>query len=906
MRSVGVHNAGVGAGGGGSRERESSSLAIAWRTRPVRFIIFFGFVLMHAIALAGAVAVSNLRESVIAGRERQLQTTAAVLAGHLEHTFEALTLTQRRFVHDVQALDIESVEAFERRMADANTHVMLKESIANLRPIHELILASARGVIVNSSRDWPASDDSISDRSYFASFHSSPDMPNHISMPLMDFATGRWVFHASHRVVSSNGAFLGLVIGVIELQYFEKLFSTLALEPGTSLSLVRRDGMILARYPAPASASPASYAANPLFKEMLPRKGRGVVRLTSQFDQKERFAAGQMLLNYPVAVTVGIGADAVLADWRKGAIEIAGVAVLLMVVLGGMVLLCAWQVGKNLARERFRLDTALNNMSHGLCMFDAANVLTVHNGRYLEIFNIPPDMVAPGLTLHELLERLTQAGILSGSQDEYAAELLASLAAGKTSQVLREIKDGRTICITNRPLPNGGWVATHEDVTARRLAEVQIAHMAHHDALTNLPNRVLLRERLEEALAHVRRGGQLAVLYLDLDHFKSINDTLGHGVGDELLKVVADRLRECVREADTVARLGGDEFAIIHAGLEQPSDAAMLASRIRDALTRPYELQGHCVPADVSIGISIAPHDGCDPDQLLKNADMALYRSKADGRGTFRFFEPAMDEQVKARRTLELDLRSAVINGEFELHYQPVVNLERGEISACEALLRWHHPSRGMVPPDEFIPVAEETGLINPIGEWVLRQACMEAATWPNDIAVAVNLSPVQVKNQNLAQLVVQALAASGLPARRLEIEITEAVLLQHNEATLATLHQLRNLGVHIAMDDFGTGYSSLSYLRSFPFDKIKIDRSFISDITEKDESGAIVQAVTSLASHLNIATTAEGVETQAQLEIVQTLGCTEMQGYLYSRPLPAREVVRLFPRPEGEAVSAA
>jgi diguanylate cyclase (GGDEF)-like protein len=396
------------------------------------------------------------------------------------------------------------------------------------------------------------------------------------------------------------------------------------------------------------------------------------------------------------------------------------------------------------------------------------------------------------------------------------------------------------------------------------------------------------------------------VLYLDLDHFKSINDTLGHGVGDELLKAVAQRLKGCIGEQDTIARLGGDEFAVVQTGIGSPSNVANLAARMRDALIQPYDLEGHQVPADVSIGISIAPDDTSDADQLLKNADMALYRSKADGRGTFRFFEPQMDERVKARRTLELDLRNAIVHGEFELYYQPLLNLERHEISACETLLRWHHPTRGMVPPVEFIPVAEETGLINQIGEWVLRQACVEAASWPPDIALAVNLSPVQFKNQNLAQLVVSALAHSGLPAQRLELEITEAVLLQNNEATLATLHRLRELGVRVAMDDFGTGYSSLSYLRSFPFDKIKIDRSFICDIADKDESGAIVQAVTSLASRLNMATTAEGVETEAQLQIVERLGCTEMQGYLYSRPVPAAKLAGLLRMDRSEESGAA
>ncbi|HLH89061.1 MAG TPA: PAS-domain containing protein [Xanthobacteraceae bacterium] len=562
---------------------------------------------------------------------------------------------------------------------------------------------------------------------------------------------------------------------------------------------------------------------------------------------------------------------------------------------------------EELRLENMKLDAAMQNMSQGLVMFDHDGRLIVCNQRYAELYRLPPELTRPGVSQKDTMAHLIAAGLLAdASSVQFMKERAGAGAPHAPSETVLTLSDGRTLLVALRPLQNGAWVSTHEDITARREAEAQIAHMAHHDALTGLPNRVLLRERLDAALAHAERGRQIAVLYLDLDHFKSINDTLGHGVGDELLKEVAARLCGCLREVDTVARLGGDEFAIIQTEIASPSEVASLAARIRDALTMPYELDGHQVPADVSIGISLAPDDTLDPDQLLKNADMALYRSKADGRGTYRFFEAQMDERVRSRRTLELDLRNALANGEFELYFQPVVNLERNAISACETLLRWHHPTRGMVPPTEFIPVAEETGLINQIGEWVLRQACREAATWPTNIAVAVNLSPVQFKNQNLALLIVSALGDSGLAAGRLELEITEAVLLQNNEATLATLHRIRELGVRIAMDDFGTGYSSLSYLRSFPFDKIKIDRSFINDIDEKDESGAIVQAVTSLASRLKIVTTAEGVETQAQLRMIQDLGCTEMQGYFYSRPVPAKELVRLFAPPSGAAGSVA
>jgi diguanylate cyclase (GGDEF)-like protein len=419
--------------------------------------------------------------------------------------------------------------------------------------------------------------------------------------------------------------------------------------------------------------------------------------------------------------------------------------------------------------------------------------------------------------------------------------------------------------------------------------------LAHYDALTDLPNRVLFRERLEQALKWIHRNEQIAVLYLDLDHFKSVNDTLGHPVGDELLKTVAGRLHACLRETEIIARLGGDEFAIIQTAIMVPADVTDLVKRIYEALNESFNANGHQLIAGTSIGIAIAPDDGIDPDQLLKNADLAMYGAKADGRGTYRFFKPDMDARVKARRALESDLREAIIRGEFELHYQPLVSLRDNKITGCEALLRWFHPERGMISPMDFIPIAEETGLITPIGEWVLRTACAQAATWPDDIKIAINVSPVQFKTGNLVQAVINTLATSGLAAPRLELEITEAVLIHDDTAALAILHQLRELGVRVALDDFGTGYSSLSYLQRFPFDKIKIDRSFIKDVKDSVGSHSIVQAVMSIAKARNMTTTAEGVETEEQREILRGLGCTEMQGYLYSPPIPAAKMTDLL-----------
>jgi len=430
------------------------------------------------------------------------------------------------------------------------------------------------------------------------------------------------------------------------------------------------------------------------------------------------------------------------------------------------------------------------------------------------------------------------------------------------------------------------------DVTEQRKAEARIAHMAHHDALTGLPNRILLHERLDEALLRVRwYEEKLAVLCLDLDKFKNVNDTLGHAAGDKLLVAVAERLRKCVRDCDMAARFGGDEFAVLQLGLAGPHEAGALADRIVTLLSEPYDIDGHQALIGASAGIALTPADGETAEQLLGNADVALYQAKEDGRGVFRFFEPGMGARLRARRTLELDLRNALTAGELEVYYQPLVTLETGVISGFEALLRWHHPLRGMLAPAEFIPLAEETGLIVPIGEWVLRQACAEAAAWPDNLKVAVNLSPVQFKKGNLPQMVLATLASTGLPAARLELEITESIFLAESETNLATLHILRALGAGISMDDFGTGYSGLSYLRAFPFDKIKIDRSFISSLGESGDCMAIVN----LGSNLGIPTLAEGAETEQQLACVREAGCTEMQGYLFSRPIPASEIAGML-----------
>ena len=563
------------------------------------------------------------------------------------------------------------------------------------------------------------------------------------------------------------------------------------------------------------------------------------------------------------------------------------------------------RAAEELREQHRRFDAALSNMSHGLCMLDADMRMIVCNSRYLEMYGLSPDVVKPGVTMREIMRHSVELG----NHPEADAEILyrgylAQLAAGETV-IERPLADGRTILITHRPMDNGSWVALYEDITERRRVEARISHMARHDALTGLPNRLLFREKMAEGLTRVAAHRErLALLCLDLDNFKAVNDTLGHPIGDRLLEAVASRLVAAVRAGDTVARLGGDEFAILQY-VDDPGEAETLAQRLIGVFSDPVTIEGHEINPGVSIGIALAPHNGTAADQLMKCADLALYQAKAQGRGTYRFFEPDMDLRIQTRRALEVDLRRALGNAEFHLVYQPQVRATTGELTGFEALLRWRHPERGVVSPVEFIPLAEETGLIVPLGEWVLREACAEAARWPRPVKVAVNLSPVQFRSRGLIPMVTNVLAATGLSPRRLELEITEAVLLQDDDATVALLHQLRALGIRISMDDFGIGYSSLSYLRSFPFDKIKIDRSFVADLERSADNAAIIRAIAGLGNTLGIETTAEGVETEAQLEFVRRGGCTEVQGYLISRPLPVADLPGFMAEPRGDVVAA-
>ncbi|MDN5003025.1 PAS-domain containing protein [Bradyrhizobium sp. GCM10027634] len=547
---------------------------------------------------------------------------------------------------------------------------------------------------------------------------------------------------------------------------------------------------------------------------------------------------------------------------------------------------------EELSEQYRRFDAALNNMSQGLCMLDANLHVIVCNRRYIEMYGLSFEIVKPGVSMREIMEHSCDLGIHPNTTAaKLYADYVERLREGEHT-LHRHLSDGRIIKLNHKRMEHGGWVVTYEDVTERHKAQARVAHMAQHDSLTDLPNRTLFREKMSEGLNQVAiAGGAMAVLCFDLDNFKTVNDRLGHAAGDRLLRWVAARLRENVGEHDTVARLGGDEFAVLQRG-PQPQSAEKLARRLVEIIGHPPPLESQSIHVGVSVGIAIAPDHGLDADELMKCADLALYQAKAKGRGAYQLFEPAMEEAARSRHALEHDLRGALESNQFHLVFQPQVRLDTTELTGFEALLRWKHPSRGFVSPAEFIPIAEENGLIVPIGEWVLRRACATAASWPG-VTVAVNLSPVQFRSRGLVAMVTSALAEAGLPPQRLELEVTETALLDDSEATIGILHQLRALGVRVSLDDFGVGYSSLSYLRKFPFDRIKIDRSFVGTLGESPESVAIVRTIASLGSVLGVETTAEGVETVEQLDFVRECGCTAVQGYYFGKPCPAAEVGR-------------
>jgi diguanylate cyclase (GGDEF)-like protein len=794
-------------------------------------------------------------------------------------------------------------------------------------PVYSSDLAGSIGIIGKdgfmtvSSRAASERRVDLHDREHYRAFLESPVDRLYIGKPIIGRASNKWLVVFARPILAADGSFNGVVVLSVDPDLLTRFFEIIDIGREGRITLLGTDKIVRAAKGGTRNVL-GQVTAAPIW-DLYPGSQSGYF-YAQGFDGVRRLISFRKVKGLPLIASVGFSEKELLAAFsRNQRVDFyiaAGITTLIMLGIGlnaqHLARLDAAQkaihVSEAQTLEKSReLEITLEHMSQGLIMVDAGRKVAVINHQTIELLGLPEDFLGGERKFEDVMSCLWEQGDFGKDGEILEPKVRDFVKAGGLDDIgtyERTRPNGTVLEVRSVPLPGGGLVRTFTDISVRKNSEARIAHMARHDELTGLANRVLYRERIELALGRSRRTSErFGVLLLDLDRFKEVNDTLGHPAGDALLKVVAQRLCLCVRGIDTVARLGGDEFAIVQSSIRSGEDAQVLSRRIVDAIGKPYEISGRTVEIGTSIGIALAPDDGTDAEELLKNADIALYRVKSEGRGNWRFFEAAMQAQAQVRHALERDLRKAMHSGEFELHYQPMIDLASNAVCGVEALVRWNHPRRGLVYPGEFIPVAEEIGLIVEIGEWVVRQACADAIGWPSDVKVAVNLSPAQFKSRRLVDVIKDALSTSGLPATRLELEITETIILQENDANLSTLRELRALGIGIALDDFGTGYSSLSHLRTFPFTKIKIDKSFVQDMSSgKRDCSAIVHAIVHLGRSLEVRTIAEGVETKEQLEQVRAAGCKEAQGYLFSRPVPARDIAAVIVRHKPVSVRAA
>ena len=741
---------------------------------------------------------------------------------------------------------------------------------------------------------------SFSDRDHFLAhtFGDQDDLV--IGKPVIGRVTGKWSIQMSRRITNPDGSFGGVVVAALDPAYLTRIYNSVSIGTHGHIRVIGIDGVVRATSGLDTNVLGRDYARIDLFTRYPARTSGWYYTDSSQSDAIPRLVVFKAVASYPLIITVGQATGEIFSAFMFKS-RAGYLVVTLLSLLIGIVTLFNIRANilrerdeKNLERTNMLLNAMLAHMPHGVCMFGPDKKLIVANELYSTMYGIDPRRFGPGATLREILQARIDAGTSPVDADRYVANRLVNAFIQTPGELIDELGDGRTFAISRQTMPDGGSVAIHQDITTQRRAQEKISHLAHYDGLTNLANRVQFLERVNKAVQQLQlQGGCFAIHLLDLDRFKEVNDSLGHAVGDSLLFEVASRLRGGVGPNDVVARLGGDEFTVLQdVGGGGAARAVALAEKLLGIISKPFDIDMHRLEVETSIGIVLAPDHGLQADELIKKADLALYRAKSGGRNDWRLFEPEMAQHADSRLALAMDLRKALARHEFELHYQPVVDTATSAVVGTEALVRWRNPTRGMVMPGDFIPLAEDTGMIVPLGEWVLQRACRDAVEWPSKASVSVNLSAVQMRSGHLVEFVERTLKETGLAARRLELEVTESVLLQHDEQNLQVLHALKKLGIAIVLDDFGTGYSSMSYLLKFPFDKIKIDRSFVAELSRRDDCAAIVSAVAGLARSLDIAVTAEGVETVEQLTLLRAAGCPLAQGYLFGRPCPNEELV--------------
>jgi diguanylate cyclase (GGDEF)-like protein len=773
-------------------------------------------------------------------------------------------------------------------------------------------LINADGILVATSYGPLREQLDVSDREYFQVHRDSNEAKLFISEPIVNRVTNTPLIQLTRALRTPHGEFAGVIVASLSASKLVAFYESVDLGPDGAISLTGLDGIIRASAGLHGNMVGRTMAGSELLRRVR-TSDSGTYVSPGIVDGITRLISYRLVEGFPLAVWVGRAENEVFGTYWSNLYSYRSIASgLTLCVLIVVILNIRHRRGLERAREELRaseanareksreLELTLDHMSQGIMMIDKDANVALMNRQAVNLLGLPEDMIAQRPKFGDVVAYQRRGGEFGPGGRATDRDLHPSIGAALSTPVLssyeRTRPNGIVLEVRSVDLPDGGFVRTFTDISERKRNEKKIAHMAHHDALTGLANRVLLHGKIEIALERQQQWENegFALLLLDLDRFKPVNDTFGHAAGDELLRCVAQRLAACVRDIDTVARLGGDEFAILQAATTERESLEALARRVIDVVSAPYMLDGH--PATVGASVGIARSADCPQvAQLFHNADLALYRVKSDGRNGFRLFEPEMDAAAQARRRTEEELRQALDRGEFEIFYQPMFNLAAGKVSGVEALLRWNHPARGRIAPDQFMSIAEEIGLMSKIDDWVLKTACAQAARWPGEIVIAVNLSPAIFARASLVDSVRAALAAAALPARRLELEISERIMLQEESSTLAHLRALRDLGVRVALDDFGVAHSSLSDLRVFSFDKIKIDRSFVSEMEISQESAAIVAAIADLGRIFGAVTTAEGVETQRQAELVRAAGCTEAQGYLYSRPVPAAEIRALL-----------
>jgi diguanylate cyclase (GGDEF)-like protein len=802
--------------------------------------------------------------------------------------------------------EIANAELVRTKLRTEETASLLRERLAQIPGVISLTLVDESGHLASSAGGAAPAEINLSKTEFFAALADHADPGPFVSAPERDAARGVWVVRIARSLTDARNQFAGILLASLSLDEWED-FYRVAMPPHRALTVMRPDGLVILQYPR--IGEPTNVKAEGLTALKFSKAGCTTFHGADLTATTPVVAGVCNLKNMPLLIeSSALEADA-LAGWNierlwlilGGVLASFGVVALLRIFANQVDRLKRSEL--SLAEEKReaqtahrQLDVALSNIPQGVCFFDSHNRLVVSNRRYAEIYRLREDLVRPGALMKEIVSQFdATVGIRNSGIDEHV-KALSAIARGNDEQPLvLELNDGRTIAIQVRPMTDGGWIATHEDITERRKAEQQIAFLAKHDTLTGLANRSLLLDLIEKARNEAKRGQKFALMFLDLDRFKAVNDTLGHGVGDALLRQVAERLVALVGDGGAVARLGGDEFVVLQYEFSHLDELVKLARRIVETIAAPYAIADHEIVIGVSVGVEIAGAKPATAEALLKHADTALYMAKSQGRGTFRFFEPEMDQQLRGRDHLEDDLRRALAERQFELEYQPIVDAASGEVTAFEALLRWNHPERGRLTPADFLAVAEDCGLIVPIGEWVIQQACWQAAQWPNHIRIAINLLAPQFRAVGIVPLIRETIAATDIRPERLEFEVGEAVLLQNNERNRAILRQLQDVGVGLVLTDFGAGYSSLSYLCDFPVNRVKIQRSFIRDLTTRSDAAFFLRATVDLCRNLGILVTAEGVESLEQLALLLDEGCGLLQGYFIGRPGPGAVAIELI-----------